>query len=349
MAPLSLDGSMFGLKDRMKSITANHDIRLEEAPILTPEKGEVLIHIKATGICGSDVHFWKTGQIGELKVLGDCILGHESAGVVVAVGNGVTNVAVADRVAIEPGVPCGKCHCCKSGDYNLCPDVAFAGVYPYDGFLQRFMVHKAEYVFKLPDNMTFSQGALVEPLSVVMHAVDRAPLQFGRGVLILGAGPIGLISLEVARASGATPIVIADVAPQRLEFAKEFVARCKTYLVDIRKTPEENAKEIRKLFGTSEYDAPTKILECTGVESSVITACFAVQRAGQIIVVGVGRPVMNNLPFMHISLAEIDLTFINRYHDTWMAGIRALSEGVIILDSLVTHVFPLEQAVEALN
>ncbi|KAK9312416.1 chaperonin 10-like protein [Lipomyces starkeyi] len=330
-------------------VTADHKIRMEDSAILRPGKGEVLIHVKATGICGSDVHFWKTGAIGELKVLGDFILGHEGAGLVIEVGEGVTNVNVGDRVAIEPGVPCGKCHYSKSGDYNLCREVAFAGVYPYDGTIQRYKVHKAEYVFKLPDSMTYSQGALVEPLSVVMHAVERTTLAFGHGVLISGAGPIGLIALEVARASGATPLVITDVAPQRLEFAKKFVPRCQTYLVDVTKTAEENAKEIRKLYGPNEYDAPPAVLECTGVESSVITACFTVRRSGQVTVVGVGRPIMNNLPFMHISLAEIDLIFINRYHDTWPAGIRALSDGVINLDKLVTHKFSLENSVEALT
>ncbi|KAK9234028.1 chaperonin 10-like protein [Lipomyces kononenkoae] len=330
-------------------VTADHTIRLEESPVLMPKKGQVLIHVKTTGICGSDVHFWKTGAIGDLKVLGDCILGHEGAGLIIGVGEGVTNVAVGDRVAIEPGVPCEICHFCKTGNYNLCPDVAFAGVYPYNGTLQRYMVHKAEYVFQLPDTMTYSQGALVEPLSVVMHAVERAPLLFGAGVLIFGAGPIGLIALEVARASGSAPIVIADISSHRLEFAKSFVPRCETYLVDVSRTAEENARRIRKLYGLSERDAPATVLECTGVESSVITACFAVRRAGVVMVVGVGRPVMNNIPFMHISLAEIDLKFINRYHDTWPSGIKALSEGIINLDKLVTHKFPLEQAVDALT
>ncbi|KAK9449620.1 chaperonin 10-like protein [Limtongia smithiae] len=359
MSPPSVDGIPVPASAELKlahllpnaclRATADHRIKLEEAPILAPGKGEVLIHVRATGVCGSDIHFWKTGRIGELVFRGDCILGHEGAGEIIALGEGVTNFEIGDRVAIEPQIPCSNCFNCRNGDYNLCADVKFSGVYPYDGTLQRYKVHSARYIYKLPEAMTYSQAALVEPLSVVLHAVERARIQFGKGCLISGAGPIGLIALEVARASGATPIVISDIAPQRLEFAKKFVPRAKTYLVDTTKTPQENALQIRGLFGETEYEAPPVVLECTGVESSVVTACFAARRSGQVMVVGVGREIMNNIPFMHVSLAEIDLTFINRYHDTWPAGIAAMTSGVINLDMLITHTFPLERAVEALT
>ncbi|KAK9452536.1 chaperonin 10-like protein [Dipodascopsis uninucleata] len=330
-------------------VTKDHTIKMEQMPIPVPKADEVLLHVKCSGICGSDIHFWKAGAIGELKVLGDCILGHESAGIVLGVGEDVRNVAVGDRVAIEPGVPCNKCFLCQDGKYNLCEDVAFIGVYPYHGSLRRYMVHKARYVFRIPENMTYAQGALVEPLSVVMHAVERAPLKFGKSCLISGCGPIGLIALAVAKASGASPIVITDVVAERLEFAKKFVPGCLTYCINVNNRPEENAKEIRKLYGPNEYDAPPTVLECTGIEASVVTACFTVQRAGQVMVIGVGRAVMNNIPFMHLSLAEIDLTFTNRYHDTWPRGIQSLSQGLLNLDKLVTHTFPLEQAEHALK
>ncbi|RDW84322.1 hypothetical protein BP6252_01912 [Coleophoma cylindrospora] len=330
-------------------VTADHQIKLVEAPILKPGTGEVLLHVKATGICGSDVHFWKSGAIGTLTVDGDCILGHEGAGIVLEVGDGVTNVKKGDRVAIEPQVPCGACFSCTSGRANLCPDVQFAGVYPYHGSLQRFKVHPARWVYKLPDHMTFAQGALLEPLSVVMHALSRTHLSLGRGAVICGAGPIGLIALACSRASGAHPLVITDLEPKRLAFAKKFVPSCQTYQIDTSKSPEENAKGIRKLFGDDEYDAPRTVLECTGVESSVVTATFTVRTGGDVMVIGVGKDVMNNLPFMHISLSEINLKFINRYTDTWPAGISALSGGILDLDMLVTHTFPLEEAKEAMQ
>ncbi|CAI4215614.1 unnamed protein product [Parascedosporium putredinis] len=322
-----------------------------EAPVHSPGPGEVLLHVKATGICGSDIHFWKTGCIGSLVVGGDCILGHEAAGVVLKTGEGVTNLQVGDRVAVEPGVPCNKCFLCQEGRYNLCEDVQFAGVYPYHGTLQRYKVHPAKWLFKIPDAVSFEEAALLEPLSVVLHGVKTCGLSLGRGVLVCGAGPIGLIALAAARASGAHPVVITDVEPKRLAFAKEFVPSAITYQVDTKLDAEGNAREIRKLFGadTDEYLAPPSVLECTGIESSVCTAAFAVRRGGVVCVIGVGRAIMNNLPFMHISLAEIDLRFINRYRDTWPAGIACLSGGILDLKKLVTHRYTLEEAEQAMT
>jgi L-iditol 2-dehydrogenase len=146
---------------------------------------------------------------------------------------------------------------------------------------------------------------LLEPLSVVLHGVRTAGLSLGRPALVCGAGPIGLIALAAARASGAFPIVITDLEPKRLAFAKEFEPSCITYRMDTSVSCEENAKRIRQLFGQDEYSMPSAVLECTGVESSVITSTFTVRRGGVVCVIGVGRSIMNNLPFMHISLAEV--------------------------------------------
>jgi L-iditol 2-dehydrogenase len=212
---------------------------------------------------------------------------------------------IGDRVAVEPGVPCEHCFLCDEGRYNLCDEVQFAGVYPYEGTMQRYKNHPAKWLHKLPDNVTFAEGALLEPLSVVMHGVKSAGLSLGRGVVVCGAGPIGLIALAAARASGAHPIVVTDLEPARLAFAKEFVPSCITYEVDRTKDSQCNAEAIRALFGSGEYFAPETILECTGVESSVCTAAYTARRGGTVMVIGVGKAIMNNLPFMHISLAEV--------------------------------------------
>lgn len=160
---------------------------------------------------------------------------------------------------------------------------------------------------RIPDNVSFAEAALLEPLSVVLHGIERAGLSLGHPALVCGAGPIGLIALAAARASGAHPVVITDLEPKRLAFARSYVPGCLTYRADPSKSPEEQAREIRELFGAAEdpYFAPRTVLECTGVEGSVVTGCFAVRRGGTVMVIGVGRPVMNNLPFMHISLAEV--------------------------------------------
>ncbi|KAI9370420.1 chaperonin 10-like protein [Aspergillus egyptiacus] len=330
-------------------VTADHQIKLVEAPILAPGKGEVLLQIKATGICGSDLHFWKTGRIGELVFEGDCIIGHEAAGVVLRCGEGVTNLQPGDRVAVEPGVPCERCFLCDDGRYNLCEDVQFAGVYPYAGTIQRYKVHPAKWLHKLPSNLSYIDGALLEPLSVVMRGVEVARLSLGRGVLVCGAGPIGLIAAAAARASGAHPIVISDIDESRLQFAKEFVPSVKTYQIDNTLDAQGNAAAIRAHFGSDEYSAPDRVLECTGVESSICTAAFTARRGGVVVVIGVGKATVNNLPFMHLSLAEIDLKFINRYRDTWPPAIACLEGGLLDLKPLVSHRFPLEKAKEALE
>lgn len=316
------------------------------------------------GSFSSDIHFWKSGRIGTLVVEGDCILGHEAAGVVLQVGEGVTNLKpgmttlqakikqlninrnLGDRVAMEPGVPCSDCFLCSDGRYNLCEDVQFAGVYPYHGSLQRYKIHPARWLHKLPDNVSYAEGALLEPLSVAMHGIRLAGLTLGRGAVICGAGPVGLLTLAAARASGAHPIVITDLEPSRLKFAKEFVPSVIPYQVNRDLDAEGNAKAIRALFGKEdEYFAPETVLECTGVESSICIAAYTARRGGTVMVIGVGKSIMNNLPFMHLSLAEIQLKFINRYRDTWAPAIQCLDGGILKdLTKLVSHTFPLEKA-----
>ncbi|KAL4793163.1 chaperonin 10-like protein [Aspergillus venezuelensis] len=330
-------------------ITADHQIKLVEAPIHSPGKGEVLLQIKATGVCGSDLHFWKTGRIGELVFHGDCIIGHEAAGVVLKVGEGVTDLKPGDRVAVEPGVPCENCFLCDDGRYNLCEDVQFAGVYPYAGTLQRYKVHPAKWLHKLPPNLSYLDGALLEPLSVVMRGIQVAHIELGRGVVVCGAGPIGLIAASAARASGAHPVVITDIDASRLAFAQTFLPSAVTYQINPKLDAQGNAKAIRTLFGEGEYCAPDRVLECTGVESSIVTAAFTARRGGVVVVIGVGKAEMNNLPFMHLSLAEIDLKFINRYRDTWPPAMAVLDAGLLDLKPLVSHTFPLERAKEALE
>lgn len=160
--------------------------------------------------------------------------------------------------------------------------------------------------------MSFTQGALLEPLSVILAALGEARLELGRALVICGAGPIGLTALLASRASGAHPIIVTDVEPQRLAFAKQLVPQCLTYQVDVSLGAQDNAKGIRALLGQDEgeldeYAAPPVVIECTGSEASVCTAAFAVRRGGRVVVVGVGRETMNNVPFMHLSLAEVSI------------------------------------------
>lgn len=225
---------------------------------------------------------------------------------VIECGTGVHGLVPGDRVAIEPGVPCGTCYLCMNGRYNLCEEVKFAGVYPHQGTLQRYKVHLAKWLHKIPPTISFAEAALLEPLSVTLHGINTARIYFGRPALVCGAGPIGLIALAIARASGAHPLVITDVAPQRLEFAKSFIPSCQTYLIDTTRDAQSNATSIRTLFGNTEYECPDVVLECTGVESSIVTAAYTARRGGNVMVIGVGKPLVT-IPFMHLSLAEVCL------------------------------------------
>ncbi|KAF8249820.1 sorbitol dehydrogenase [Wilcoxina mikolae CBS 423.85] len=314
----------------------------------TLKEGEVAITIRSTGICGSDVHFWHAGCIGPMVVKGKHNLGHESAGEVIAVHSSVTTLKPGDRVAVEPNIPCHTCKPCLTGRYNGCENVLFLSTPPVPGLLRRYVIHPAIWCHKLPDTMTYEDGALLEPLSVALAAMDRSNIKLGDAVLICGAGPIGLISLLCARAAGAEPIVITDIDQGRLDFAKSLVAdkpgTLGTYLVPRGKSDEENAAAIVEVFGGVEPDV---CLECTGVESSIGAAIFAVRFGGSVFVVGVGRNELK-FPFMRLSTREVDLKFQYRYCNTWPKAIQLVSSGILRdVRKLVTHRFALDNAIEA--
>lgn len=283
----------------------NRTVSLIPSPSLNPSETDCVVHVHANGICGSDLHIYHTGQIGDLHVTKPHCLGHEGAGRVVWAGSAVSHLKIGDRVAIEPGVPCHTCINCTTGEYNLCADVRFSGVPCEDGSIRRYHVHQARYLHKLPESIDWEAAALLEPLSVVIHALERSHVRLGEGVLIAGAGPIGLACAAAARASGAWPLVITDVDSDRLKFAEGFVEGIKAVQVSSGQTPEEVAKEVGKRFEELGSPLPRVSFECTGVAASVHTCVFATQRGGEVMVIGVGRSIMDGMPFMHASMAEV--------------------------------------------
>jgi L-iditol 2-dehydrogenase len=324
-----------------------HEIHLVEKPKPKPGPGQVLLHVRATGICGSDVHFWQHGRIGDSMVVTDeCGSGHESAGEVVEVGEGVTQWKAGDRVAIEAGVPCSQpaCDACRTGRYNACPDVVFFSTPPFHGTLTRWHLHPAQWLHRLPDNVSFEEGSLCEPLAVALAGIERSGLRLGDPLLICGAGPIGLVSLLSARAAGAEPIVITDLFQSRLDFAKQLVPGVRTVLIKRGTTSKEQAQEIKEAA-----DGALKLaLECTGVESSVHTAVHSMQFGGKVFIIGVGKN-EQVFPFMHLSANEIDVSFQYRYANQYPKAIRLVAGGLINIKPLVTHRFPLEDAVSAFH
>ncbi|KAN0079597.1 GroES (chaperonin 10)-like protein [Elaphomyces granulatus] len=336
----------------------NHDLWVAEAtPSLEDvqngaglKPGEVMVEVRSTGICGSDVHFWHAGFIGPMIVTGDHILGHESAGVVLAVAPDVITLKPGDRVAIEPNIICNKCEPCLTGRYNGCEAIEFLSTPPIHGLLRRYVNHPAIWCHKI-FNMSFEDGALLEPLSVALAALDRSGVRLGDPVLIAGAGPIGLVTLLSVRAAGATPIVITDIDEGRLRFAMDLVPDVRTYKAQLDLSPEENAAGILDAMNdgkgnTADALRPRVAIECTGVESSLAAAIWSVKFGGKVFVIGVGKNEMA-IPFMRLSTYEIDLQHQYRYSNTWPKAIRLVKNGIIDLKKLVTHRFRLEDAVKA--
>ncbi|KAI9889245.1 MAG: L-arabinitol 4-dehydrogenase [Vezdaea aestivalis] len=277
-----------------------------------------------------------------MVVKSDHILGHESSGIVTAVHPSVKDLQAGDRVAIEPSLPCGSCPPRLSGRYDGCQNDRFLSTPPAPGLLRRHIVYPAKWVHCI-NSLSFQAGALLEPLSVALAAIQRANVRIGDPVLVCGASPIGLITLLCCKAAGAVPLVITDVNPGRLKFAKGLAPAAETHLVAAGETPEEFADSIRtKMDG----DEPAVAMECTGVESSLAAAVQAVVFGGLVFCIEVGKDHIR-VPFMRLSTREIDLRFQYRYANTWPRAIRLLKNGVVNLDSLVTHTFTSENATKA--
>ena len=314
-------------------------ISIEEREIPRPKEDEVLVRVKSVGVCGSDIHYYKEGRIGSFVVEKPIILGHESSGEVVEVGSKVKSFKVGDRVALEPGIPCRKCNYCKTGRYNLCPDVIFMATPPVDGAFAEYVVHPEDFTFKLPDNVSYDEGALIEPLSVGIYASSRAKVRPGDNVLIFGAGPIGLVTLQSAKAYGAENVIVVDINNFRLSAAKKLGA---DYTINSK---VENLERIKEIFP----DGLDIVFEASG-NSSVIkdTTRFA-KRGGKIVFIGLASEDYIGLNINEITSKELDLLGIFRYANVYRKAIDLVAKGKIDLRTLVTHHFTLEQTQEALE
>ncbi|PPJ56981.1 hypothetical protein CBER1_00527 [Cercospora berteroae] len=321
-----------------------HELHILDQPMSVPKPNECLIHIRATGICGSDVHFWKHGKIGSSLITGSQGLGHESAGEIVGVGAEVKNLKIGDRVALECGIPCSKpsCDFCRTGQYHGCPEKVFYSSPPVNGTLRRYHCHPEAWLHKLPDSLSFEEGALLEPLSVALAGIDRSGVRMGDSLVICGAGPIGIIVLLSAHAAGAAPIAITDIDESRLAFAKKLVPRVRTVHVQMGEEPQAVGVNIKNVLGQE----AKLVIECTGVESSIHSGIYASRFGGTVFIIGVGKD-FQQLPFMHASFREIDIRFQYQYRETYPKAIMLVSEGLIDLKPLVTHRYKLEQAEEA--
>lgn len=309
------------------------DVAVEEREIPRPSPGEVLVEIRSVGVCGSDVHYFEHGRIGPYVVDSPMILGHEAGGVVAAVGAGVRSLAEGQRVSIEPGIPCRSCTQCLSGRYNLCPDVRFFATPPHDGAFCQYVVMPAAFVHPVPDTVSDDAAGLVEPLSVGVWACRRAGVTPGSNVLVTGAGPIGLIAAQTARAFGADTVTVTDVNQHRLDLA----ARLGLATVNVAETSPADA-------GIE----PDVLLECSGNARATWDAVSTVARAGRVVLVGMGGDEVR-LPLSYVQDRELVITGAFRYANTWPAAIELVASGRVDLDAMVTGHYTLDEVESALT
>ena len=308
----------------------------KEVPMPVPGADDVIVKIEYCGICGSDVHFYKDGRIGDLVVKGEYILGHEVSGTVTEVGSNVKNLAVGDRVALEPGITCGKCEQCMEGRYNLCKDVIFFATPPVQGALQNYVKHPANLCFKLPENVSTMEGALVEPLAVGLHACKQGNVGLGDSVVILGSGCIGLVTLLSAKAMGASNVVVVDLFEKRLDFAKKLGAN---HVINAR---TENVEErIHEILGDRGADV---VIETAGSPKTIYQTPFFAKMGGTVVLVGLTVAPSVEYNVAQVMNKELTIKSVFRYRNLYPIAISAIADGNIDVKQIVTHQFKFEDS-----
>lgn len=314
--------------NRAAVMTGLGTIEVKDRPLGRLQAHQAVVRVESVGVCGSDTAYFTAGRIGDYVVDGPLVLGHEAAGVVLHIGAAVSNVRVGDRVAIEPGTPCRDCRECMSGQYHLCADLMFLATPPYDGALVEQIALDARTLHRLPDSMSFDDGALLEPLSVGIWAAHRAHLLPGDEVLVTGAGPVGLLAAAVARAFGASRVTVTDISTFRLGVAEQMGF----------------SVEDSHAVGSAEFDV---LLECSGATDVLATGLGRLRAGGRAAVVGMAKdPVA--LPLARLNPKELTIGLVNRYAHTWPIAIALVESGRVDVSSLVTHHFALEEAADAL-
>ncbi|KAL4819735.1 chaperonin 10-like protein [Aspergillus spinulosporus] len=312
---------------------------------------DVRVQVAQTGICGSDVHYWQRGRIGDFILESPIVLGHESSGIVTEIGSAVKNLKVGQKVAIEPGVPCRHCDYCRSGSYNLCPDTVFAATPPHDGTLQKYYTTQADYCYPLPYHMDLEEGAMVEPVAVAVQITKVGNVRPNQTVVVFGCGPIGLLCQAVSKAYACKKVIGVDISQSRLDFAQAFGADG-VFLPppkpdDVEETvwSEKVAALIKEKFGLGE--GPDVILEATGAQSCIQTGVHLVKKGGMYVQAGMGK---ENVVFPITTACIRDLTIrgsIRYSTGCYPVAVDLIASGKIDVKKLITNRFRFEQAEEA--
>lgn len=317
------------------------EIGYEERPIPKVKDSDVLVKLEYVGICGSDLHYYETGRIGNYIVEPPFVLGHEPGGVIVEVGKEVTNLKAGDRVALEPGKTCGQCEFCKTGRYNLCADVIFFATPPYDGVFQEYVAHDADLCFKLPDNVSTLAGALIEPLAVGIHAANQGKAHAGQTVVVTGAGAIGLVTILALKIQGVSKIIVIDIMQKRLDKALELGA---TYAIDASKTDAMD-----KVMSITDGKGCDLAIETAGTEMTTNQTIHMVKKGSNIVLVGYGKTGRMNLEMSLALDKEITFKTVFRYRHIYPMAIEAVASGKIKLEEIVTDIFNFDDIQHAMD
>lgn len=310
-------------------------------PIPTPKADEVLVKLEYVGICGSDMHYYETGAIGDYVVEPPFVLGHEPGGTVVEVGSNVKHLKVGDKVALEPGKTCGHCEFCRQGKYNLCPDVVFFATPPVDGVFQEYVAHEAALCFKLPPQVSTLEGALIEPLAVGFHAANQGGAHAGQTAVVMGAGCIGLVSMMALKAEGVSRVYVVDVMQKRLDKALELGAD------GVINGKEEDAIEtVRRLTGGAGCDL---VIETAGTEITTRQAVHMTKKGATIVLVGYSKTGEITLPMSLALDKELTFKTVFRYRHIYPMAIDAVAAGRVNLEGIVTDIFDFDDIQNAMD
>lgn len=318
------------------------DLRWEERPLPEPQMGEALVRITAVGICGSDLHYYRHGRIGRFVVEKPLILGHECAGEVVEVaGPAAGNIKPGRRVALEPGIPCWSCPECRTGQYNLCRSVRFFATPPIDGVFCEYVAHPVNLLYPLPDQVGEEEGALLEPLSVAVQACRKAAVPPGGSALVSGAGPIGLVTMLVLIASGASRVFVTEP----YSFRRRLAAKLGGYPLDPFSTEGDILDVINDLTKGRGVDAA---IECAGNAAALAACLRATKPGGRVVVVGLGESIPQ-VPMQEVIDKELGVFGVFRYANTYEQALELVCSGRVDVKPLVTHRFPFADAIAAMQ
>lgn len=331
------------MKGKMKVAVMNGigKMGFEERDIPEPKADEVLVKLEYVGICGSDLHYYETGAIGDYVVKPPFVLGHEPGGTVVEVGKNVTHLKVGDRVALEPGKTCGHCEFCKQGKYNLCPEVVFFATPPVDGVFQEYVAHEADLCFKLPENVSTLEGALIEPLAVGFHAAIQGDAHLGQKAVVMGAGCIGLVSMMALKARGVSEVYVVDIMEKRLEKAMELGAAGV-----INGAREDVLERVKELTDNKGMDL---VIETAGTEITTRQAIHMAKKGSVIVLVGYSKSGEMKLPMSLVLDKELTFKTVFRYRHIYPMAIDAVASGKVNLKGIVTNIFTLDEAQKAMD